>query len=173
MPASAIILRGGGRFAFWLHCCMSATPYNNRDPLAFTSGDPRIQPIPESGCWVWILRIDRNGYGRIKYGGRNMRVHRVWWMRNVGLIPDGMVIDHMCRERACVNPSHLRLVTGRQNTLENSFGVCARNKAKPRCPRCGGDYKRFLSRANRWGRRCLSCEREHQKIYRDRRRERG
>lgn len=48
-------------------------------------------------------------------------------------IPDGMLVDHMCRNRACVRPSHLRIVTHKQNTLENSLSIQAKNASKTHC----------------------------------------
>lgn len=72
--------------------------------------------IDENGCWQWQATLDRHGYGTF-YLGRNLAAHRVAYALIVGDIPDGLHIDHLCRNRACVNPTHLEAVPQRVNTL--------------------------------------------------------
>lgn len=67
------------------------------------------------GCWLWTASLRRNGYGQLKAEGRNRSAHRVAWELANGAIPDGRVVDHLCRVRHCVRPDHLRLVTHKQN----------------------------------------------------------
>lgn len=69
---------------------------------------------PETGCWVW-QRATAAGYGRIKFRGRLDLAHRVSWTLFRGEIPEGMTIDHLCRNRACINPHHLEPVTHSEN----------------------------------------------------------
>lgn len=120
----------------------------------FTLDDPRVQTIPESGCWVWMGYLEGSGYGRVMHRGRDTLAHREAWSSRNGPIPPGMMIDHLCRVRCCVNPDHLRIVTPRQNTVENSTSRPAINAAKRACPRCGGAYKTDA----RGHRKCVPCD---------------
>lgn len=67
------------------------------------------------GCWMWSAKRDRNGYGRFYLDGAQRRAHRVSYEFAHGPIEDGMQIDHMCHNRACVRPDHLRAATNKQN----------------------------------------------------------
>ena len=90
---------------------------------------------PATGCWVWTA-YRYNGYGRFGLRhGKIVRAHRVSYEWHIGPIPVWMVIDHVCRNRACVNPAHLRVVTRRENNLVNSDGPPAINAMKTHCPR--------------------------------------
>lgn len=78
---------------------------------------------------------DLNGYKARKRAGKISYLHRVEWEKENGPIPEGVFIDHTCRNRACVNLEHLRLVTPQVNSIENSSGATARNAAKTHCVR--------------------------------------
>lgn len=68
------------------------------------------------GCWIWDGSLNESGYGIIGYQKETLRAHRVSWELHMGSIPEGMQIDHKCRNRQCVNPDHLRIATQKQNS---------------------------------------------------------
>lgn len=87
------------------------------------------------GCWNWVGDRDPAGYG--KFSSRRLssnRAHRYAYEALVGPIPPGLTIDHLCRNKACVNPDHLEPVTSRINTLR-SGNPAAINAAKTHCKR--------------------------------------
>lgn len=90
--------------------------------------EPRFwSKVDTSGeCWPWTTGRFENGYGQFYLGGRNVTAHRFSYELAHGPIPKGMTVDHTCHVRHCVNPSHLRLVTQKQN-CENRTGVQSNN----------------------------------------------
>jgi len=68
-------------------------------------------------CWEWLGKQTWDGYGLVKQDGRQQRIHRVIWQICVGTIPSGLVMDHLCNNRICANPTHLRPVTSRDNQV--------------------------------------------------------
>lgn len=67
-------------------------------------------------CWLWTGHQDRGGYGEITVMYRKMRVHRLMYTLTLGPIPEGLELDHLCRNRACCNPLDLEPVTHAVNT---------------------------------------------------------
>ena len=130
-----------------------------------------IEPEPNSGCWLWIGAQRNNGYGYLRLeNGRTMAAHRISYMHWRESIPFGLVLDHKCRVRSCVNPQHLRVVTRRQNVLENSRGITATLASEIACKRGhlfdARNTYRWI-RANGWeGRGCRACGNWRAKQYR-------
>lgn len=81
----------------------------------------------EGDCWIWTAQITANGYGAFRSKGRGAYAHRVSYEFMVAEIPEGLHIDHLCRNRKCVNPDHLDPVTKRENDR--------RRPPKTHCPK--------------------------------------
>lgn len=88
-----------------------------------------VQP---DGCWRWNLSIRPDGYGQIWTGNTVRLTHRVSYEIHVGPIPEGLVLDHLCRNRACINPEHLEVVTNEEN-IRRGQGPSALNARKTHC----------------------------------------
>lgn len=72
-------------------------------------------------CWLWTGPLNKDGYGQFGLvNGRMLRANRYAYELTNGLIPDGLVTDHLCRVRHCVNPSHMELVDMRENTVRGN-----------------------------------------------------
>lgn len=108
---------------------LQSSPMRTPRPFAILTCDEVACPILGTPCHVPRNAKDRNGYVQIYFNGRRIMAHRYTYQREVGPIPPGLVPDHMCRNRACCNADHLRVVTQRTNCTENH----ARNSAT-HCP---------------------------------------
>lgn len=91
----------------------------------------RIAPCPMSGCWLWTGSTHTKGYGYTSLRGR-ARAHRLTYEVLVAPIPHGLVLDHKCRVRCCVNPAHLEPVTHRVNLMRGET-LAAANANKSVC----------------------------------------
>ena len=72
------------------------------------------------GCWTWTANWHNKGYGLFKSLGKTVKAHRFSYELYVGPIPEGLQIDHLCRNRTCVNPAHLEPVTNSENLLRSN-----------------------------------------------------
>ena len=100
-PAVTLYIRGNNEARFWEKV--------NQDGRA-PSNAPNL-----GGCWEWTASKHEDGYGEFQLKGKVRKAHRVAYELTHGGIPEGKDIDHRCRNRGCVRPDHLRLVTNKQN----------------------------------------------------------
>jgi hypothetical protein len=124
---------------------------------------------PDGECQIWRGALVGAGYGHFCQGGdkRMMLAHRWSYEAANGPVPDGLVIDHLCMNKACVNPAHLDAVTQAVNIDRNPNAVNKRNALVASCPR-GHEYTEANTRWYRNGRHCRSCARIHTANYRAR-----
>ena len=116
-------------------------------------------------CWIWQGNVDRYGYGTLYLNGKTVKAHRISYYLKYKYLTDGLVLDHLCRVRDCVNPAHLEEVTVSTN---NKRGDCGKavgqwQKNKTHCPQ-GHIYneKNTVYRKNNsclsgYARRCRIC----------------
>lgn len=90
--------------------------------------------VDTNGCWVWQRARTGNGYAAQRWQGRVVPAHRLSYESFVGPIPEGLFLDHLCRNPPCVNPAHLEPVTSRENTRRSPITTAALNSAKTQCP---------------------------------------
>ena len=124
---------------------------------------------PTGFCWEWTANRCRKGYGRFNLGGKQQQAHRVVYEVLVGLIPEGLEIDHLCRNKACVNPDHLEPVTGSENMKRvpgKPFWVFSGKHVTGFC-RQGHEYTDENTYTYPDGRtECRTCKRAHKRRQR-------
>lgn len=117
--------------------------------------------IDERGCWVWQKSTLAGGYGQIWVGSRTdgtrrrQVAHRASYEAFVGPVPDGLFLDHLCRNRACVNPDHLEPVSTQTN-IRRGVAPPAINAAKTHCKR-GHEFTLENTYMNQGKRYCRQC----------------
>jgi hypothetical protein len=112
--------------------------------------------VDSNGCWHWTKYVKPNGYGQVGVPGRYPQyVHRVAYEAWVGPIPDGLHLDHLCRQRDCCNPRHLQPVTAAVN-VRRAFELITH------CPQ-GHPYdeSNTYRHATKPGRQCRACRNAH------------
>jgi hypothetical protein len=139
----------------------STTPVPSPVDAAVTVPGLPVPAMPPGECVEWNGYME-HGYGKVFVGGKMRLVHRLVWEKTHGPIPDGLVLDHLCRNTACVNTDHMEVVTRAVNVMRG-LGPCARNARKTTCPKghllegenlCKGEGRR---------RKCRTCRNARQK----------
>lgn len=119
----------------------------------------KVNPASALECWIWNANMHYKGYGLFGRDGKTLKAHRFSYETMIGPIPDGLVLDHLCRVRSCVNPYHLDPVTSGVNTRR---GLCNSTRPlKTHCPH-GHEYSEgniYLEVAKDGGkvRHCRAC----------------
>lgn len=116
------------------YCSMHCARLSRNGTLDYVGNKPipieqaiEARVLRGPGCWTWTGYVNRDGYAKLRRGKDNISIHRWMYERMVGELVDGMVLDHACRNRGCVNPAHLRQVTTKQNVEHFTTAVRSNN----------------------------------------------
>lgn len=117
----------------------------------------KVDKNAPNGCWLWTASRFAAGYGQFRYSPqKNGRAHSWSYEHFKGPIPEGLQIDHLCKNKLCVNPDHLEAVTAMVN-VHRSNNACAVNARKTHCPQ-GHAYSLENTYVDPAGRRiCRAC----------------
>jgi hypothetical protein len=105
-------------------------------------------------CWIATRKLNKAGYVYVTVNGKSVRAHRYMWEQLRGPIPEGMELDHLCREKRCVNPQHLEPVTHLENCRRGLGGH--NNRSKTHCAK-GHEYTEANTYHDSKGRQCRTC----------------
>lgn len=152
--------RNSNQYAESKFCSLACSGSSRKNTIDVVMAKVAKSQSPD-GCWYW-LGYTVKGYGVVRFDGKDVMAHRFFWGLEHGEIPDGMYLDHLCRNPRCVNPSHLRLATPRENTLApHSRALPAMYAARTHCPKCGDEF--FIQKdGSKIRRRCRRCLNERQ-----------
>ena len=120
-----------------------------------------VRKDPE-GCWTWARKPDDSGYGRFRVGSKIWYVHVLSYLSEVGPIPEGWEVDHLCRNRACVRPDHLEAVTGYVNMLRGD-APAAQNARKTHCDK-GHEFTEDNTIWKGERRNCVACRKVSREV---------
>ena len=113
--------------------------------------------VDESGCWLWQRSLNRDGYGWTSLNDKTYQAHRLVYRLLVREPAEGMVLDHLCRVRHCVNPAHLDEVTNAENLRRGDTPA-----GWEVCQQCGSEFSML-----RGQRRCMPCYRRYEESRRE------
>ena len=141
---------------------MQVQSSTRRGPKPIPPDESFWPKVDKSGdCWIWQGAPNGSGYGTF----RKIGAHR-WAYENLrGPIPQGLHIDHLCRNRLCVNPNHMDLVTQAENLYRSPLTIATINGTKTHC-KYGHPFDAANTGLSRYGRYCKECDKQHKRLIR-------
>lgn len=130
----------------------------------------KVHKNTSTGCWDWLSSLSIGGYGRLAYKAMGVNyAHRFSWLIHGNKIPSGLQIDHLCRNRKCVNPDHMEVVSSRENTIRGE-NFCALQVRQTHC-KWGHPFDQSNTYINPFNgeRHCRECARINGRRFRQRR----
>jgi len=146
-------------------------PFVDLDPdqVRFFS---KVNLLTESGCWQWVRPLD-NGYGRFQFKRKTTLAHRqVLAFTDPERLASAQQVDHLCRNRGCVRPDHLEMVTLKENALRGE-GITAANLRVTHCSNRHEYDHENTYRTPSGSRDCIKCQRQRVRDWRARQKEMG
>ena len=126
-----------------------------------------VHPILGTPCWLWLGKLDKDGYGTFHIARVNGRPIRAKAHNVLASSPEGLVPDHLCQNKACVNPEHLEHVTVKVNILRGT-GLAAKNAVKTFCKKghpFDEENTRYSIKNGATRRTCRACARARTKKW--------
>lgn len=140
--------------------------YGTTEPQVISAVERFLSHVApqENGCWHWTDPLCWDGYAQFWNGTRRVMAHRFSYELFVGQVPHGLVLDHLCRTRHCVNPDHLEAVTQRENVRRSPSALAAMYARRTHCNN-GHEFtpENTIARSDRPGRVCRTCRRARQR----------
>src|SRR2546427_10312178 len=158
--------RRASRNYYWRHRAAFLAKTRRPQPTVVERFEDKYMPVTESGCWVWT-GCSSDGYGAFRFQGKMVKAHRFSYELHKGRIPEGMTLDHLCRVRCCVNPSHLEPVPMTVNVLRG-IGATAVNSKKITCIHGHPFNAENTGKQTGGGRLCKICSRRIKANYKKR-----
>jgi hypothetical protein len=132
----------------------------------------KVEYDPNTQCWNWTAAKTKSGYADFSVQGRSVRAARWLYGQMVAPVPADLTVDHLCSNRACVNPGHLEVVTRGENTMRAKTGITVLLAQRTHCVN-GHEFtpENTYPRSDR-GRGCCECRRLKNQAWRERSRAR-
>jgi hypothetical protein len=130
-------------------------------PILVTRFNDKVEKT--SSCWVWKNAKDKDGYGIFWDQTKIIKAHRFSYQLFKDKIPQGLQINHLCKNTSCVNPNHLEVVSCRENLMKGDT-IAKQNAEKTHCKR-GHEFNNKNTRFFKNERYCLPCHQELQRQY--------
>lgn len=140
----------------------------NSDELRQRIADWSV-PEATTGCWLWLGKVDRSGYGEVSVGSHLRRAHRVSYEAFAGPIPAGKMVLHRCDQPSCVNPDHLYVGTAKENMRDcvdrGRHGLASRTHCKNGHELTPENVSLYVDKRGWRVRRCKACRLAHVKAW--------